>query len=278
MVKREDPEIFVTAEPVTVVPESSLEGSAPIAPNAFNDAYGVAMITVIAPSTLSAGYTFVAQVDGKDFLVTVPEGGVVAGQQFQVPYPGSTVTSLPSAWPSETHPVTLMPQPPLTTGLVTVKGRWTTCLWGCFGVFCNGLFWQSLFCNPILFGQLAQRMRLGCCGDPIHKPSNVCTVITISYLLYVCSYVVALGPFIWPFWLMYTWILVMNVRYAYRSHYQIKPACCNCCDGRMDDFCCAVFCSCCAGIQMARQTHEERRYPYHCCSPTGLDPTAPEVV
>jgi len=51
------------------------------------------MCTVVAPATLEAGFVFEATVDGIDFSVTVPEGGVVEGQRFQVPYPGPTTTT-----------------------------------------------------------------------------------------------------------------------------------------------------------------------------------------
>jgi hypothetical protein len=40
---------------------------------------------------------------------------------------------------------------------------------------------------------------------------------------------------------------------------------------------CGLCCSCCAGIQIARHTHDERRYPYNACSQTGLPSWAPEL-
>ncbi|KAL7550005.1 hypothetical protein ACHAWF_016200 [Thalassiosira exigua] len=43
-------------------------------------------VQVIAPATLAAGYTFDAMFDGTTFTVTVPEGGVVKGQRFIVPF------------------------------------------------------------------------------------------------------------------------------------------------------------------------------------------------
>ena len=232
------------------------------------------MVAVIAPATLSAGYTFTAQVDGRDFLVTVPHGGVQKGQQFRVPYPTTFLEGGSQSALTKNAGV----GPKQAPGLITTKGRWTTGLLDCCGVFCNCMFWQSWCCNPILFGQLAQRMNLGFCGDKTGSPSNACSSITLALAVYLCLYAIGLGPFIWPIWLIYTIILVMNVRTEYRRKYEIGSSCCDCCNGRMDDFCCALWCPCCVGIQMARQTHDEKMYPYNCCSRTGLPPNAPEIV
>ena len=43
-------------------------------------------VQVIAPTTLSAGYTFQASYNNTPFTVTVPEGGVTKGQRFIVPF------------------------------------------------------------------------------------------------------------------------------------------------------------------------------------------------
>ena len=44
------------------------------------------MVRVTAPSSLEEGYTFDAVYNGEVFLVTVPRGGVKAGQIFEVPF------------------------------------------------------------------------------------------------------------------------------------------------------------------------------------------------
>ena len=44
-------------------------------------------VRVVAPATLAEGYSFEAIVDGRMFIVMVPEGGVKEGQEFEVPYP-----------------------------------------------------------------------------------------------------------------------------------------------------------------------------------------------
>ena len=43
-------------------------------------------VQVIAPATLVAGYTFDAMYEGVTFSVVVPEGGVIKGQRFIVPF------------------------------------------------------------------------------------------------------------------------------------------------------------------------------------------------
>lgn len=50
------------------------------------------MIEVVAPATLSEGYKFDAQLGDNTFQVTVPPGGVEAGQKFMVPMPSSSLT------------------------------------------------------------------------------------------------------------------------------------------------------------------------------------------
>eukprot|EP00934_Nitzschia_sp_Nitz4_P002766 Nitzschia sp. Nitz4//scaffold211_size37880//24550//25165//NITZ4_007710-RA/size37880-snap-gene-0.28-mRNA-1//-1//CDS//3329541991//2756//frame0 len=51
------------------------------------------LCTVVAPANLEEGYTFPAQVDGIDFVVTVPPGGVTKGQVFHVPHPRTTMSN-----------------------------------------------------------------------------------------------------------------------------------------------------------------------------------------
>ena len=43
-------------------------------------------VQVIAPATLESGYTFDAMYEGITFQVVVPDGGVIKGQRFIVPF------------------------------------------------------------------------------------------------------------------------------------------------------------------------------------------------
>ena len=86
--------------------------------------------TVVAPQTLDAGYTFNAQVDGIDFVVTVPEGGVTEGQAFEVPYPSKTGAT-------NATPATNATASAGSTEKIT--GRWRNDLCSCCDVIGNGM-------------------------------------------------------------------------------------------------------------------------------------------
>jgi hypothetical protein len=45
------------------------------------------MMEVVAPATLSEGYTFDVDIEGKTTTITVPQGGVEEGQSFTVAMP-----------------------------------------------------------------------------------------------------------------------------------------------------------------------------------------------
>ena len=45
------------------------------------------MMEVVAPATLSEGYTFDVDIEGTTTSVTVPKGGVEEGQSFTIPMP-----------------------------------------------------------------------------------------------------------------------------------------------------------------------------------------------
>jgi Cys-rich protein (TIGR01571 family) len=235
-----------------------------------------AMVAVVAPSTLQAGYTFTAQVDGRDFVVTVPQGGVTEGQSFEVPYPRSSVGTTIAAGGAVASSGSGSAGVPQNQDVV--MGMWRKGLLDCCGVLCNGMFWMSLCCNPIIFGQVMERMKLDFFGVKTRNYKNTCSTVTVVFVVYLALCFVGIGMFIWPFFTIYTWIAFTSARYAYRKHYAINPSLCDCCDGRMDDFCCIFFCGCCVGIQLARHTHNERQHHYDCCSKTGLSERAPEIV
>jgi Cys-rich protein (TIGR01571 family) len=260
MSKKEDPE-----------PEPDVEVVAYAEP--------AAMVAVVAPSTLQAGYTFNAQVDGKDFVVTVPEGGVTEGQQFEVPYPRSAMVgplfASGGAVAGSAGDVPLQEQ---QEDQDVIKGMWRKDLLDCFAVLCNGMFWMSWCCNPIIFGQVMERMKLDAFGRVETGKKGTCSIVTTVFLIYLFFCLLGFGIFLWPFFFVYTMLAFSNARYAYRKHYDIKPSLCDGCEGRMDDCCCIFWCGCCVGIQLARHTHDEGQYPYSCCSTTGISESAPEIV
>lgn len=100
-------------------------------------------VQVIAPSTLSAGYTFEASYNGVTFPVVVPEGGVTKGQRFIVPFAPPTAEAV--AVDASSIPV----------------GAWRDSLWNCcaFGP-CHPHFLNGWFCRSLLIGQLLTRMKM----------------------------------------------------------------------------------------------------------------------
>jgi len=91
VVDKPPPHPFTVMEPVNTTIDTGTNGSGNNIDNDHNT-----MLTVLAPATLAAGYTFTAHVDGSDFLVTVLEGGVMEGQAFHVPYPDLNSSASPN--------------------------------------------------------------------------------------------------------------------------------------------------------------------------------------
>lgn len=224
--------------------------------------------TVIAPSTLSAGYTFPANVDGIDFVVTVPDNGVTEGQQFQVPYPNNQSNTNNNSR--------------VGGSLNIPEGRWRNELCDCCEVVATPMFWMGWCCNPILMGQVMQRFKLNPFGVPDNY-QNTCVIMTVFWVVMLAFFWGFIGgssgvsSFFAIVWLVFMTIAILNARYYYRSKYNIQPKNCSACDGRMEDCCCAFWCECCVAIQLVRHTHDHHNYPYQCFTQTGLKPNDPEV-
>jgi Cys-rich protein (TIGR01571 family) len=283
-VKNDDPEITVDSEMPTSI-EPPLETSSVAVPFAEAERVEVdspQLCTLVAPSTLSAGYTFTAQVDGIDFLVTVPKGGITEGQQFQVPYPArreGTHTNLNPVTQSGATVSVL--QPPQTPGdELAPMGHWRDELCDCFGVFCNGMFWNALLCTPVIYGQLMQRLHLNAIGFPSKNENYKYTfmVLLIIWAIFLIFCAAGIAKYVFYIFTFFMWAVFTNTRYHYRKRYNIQVSSCECCDGAMNDFCCGLFCSCCVAIQLSRHTHDYHQYPYQCCAKTGLSVNAPEIV
>jgi PLAC8 family len=235
--------------------------------------------TIVAPSTLEEGYTFSANVDGIDFTVTVPKGGVTEGQQFEVPYPTETIYPTAVTVSGGEAPATQNPNPAIT-------GRWRNDLCTCFEVCGSGMFWQGWCCFPLLVGQVMQRRKLNACGSPVTSPDsykNTFYIVAAVWVLFIVVWgATTPGSFVnnfvyLAFWI-YMAIILTQTRFFYRKLYKIPADTCGCCDGRMEDFCCGYWCGCCTAIQMARHSHDHNKYPYSCCATTGLNMDAPEIV
>jgi len=69
---------------------------------------------------------------------------------------------------------------------------------------------------------------------------------------------------------LYTLIVMIRLRRAIRTKYNIPEGCCLGCE----DCCCIFFCGCLSSIQMAHQTaNYEEVGQAICCNSTGLPPT-----
>jgi Cys-rich protein (TIGR01571 family) len=235
--------------------------------------------TVYAPATLEPGYTFTANVDGINFVVTVPEGGVVEGQPFNVPYPQrSNVNNVAS------QSTLISPMEIDSTSSAAIAfaptGRWRNHLFDCCEVFFSGLFWQGCFCTIMLLGQIMTRLRLDLCARPGEKHERAICILLFIWILFLILFFVL--PDVFSFLIIplaiYLTILVTKTRYAMRQKYNIPVSDCRDCDGQCNDCCLGFWCMCCVVIQMARHTHPERDYPYQCCSKTGLGQNAPGIV
>jgi Cys-rich protein (TIGR01571 family) len=228
-------------------------------------------------------------VDGKTFVVTVPDGGIGEGDNFEVPYPKTTNADT-DAIPIAAAAVAVPAADAVTNKNEVVAfevptGQWRHGLFDCFSSCCCP-FAMGLCCFPILMGQNMQRLKLNFLGCERAEGSSeqppicmVYTAITLILLLFG-SLILALtkryGYIVWAIWGWYMLIVFTCARMTMRKKYKIKPGCCG--DNCLDDCCNVYWCSCCTAIQMARHTHDENEYHYNCSSQTGLNPDAPEIV
>ena len=80
------------------------------------------------------------------------------------------------------------------------------------------------------------------------------------------------------FWVYFV-VAMFQTRRTIRNKYNIPPSSC----GDCEDFCCTLWCTCCAIDQMARHTNDYSAYPVECCSgacfnKTGQPAGAPVTV
>ena len=273
---------FVATPVVASVVDSTAANSS------FQQQHQHATCTVFAPATLQAGYSFPCRVDGIDFMVIVPDGGVTEGQAFKVPYPTNRpVVAVSTAGAANMTSGVAVEAISSHNHVHIPTGKWRNDICDCFEVCHMGLFWQGWCCTPLLLGQIMTRSKLNPLGSPVPDESyrSTCYVIAglwigfVILLLFIRVFVdISSVLLIWPFIMTF---IAGNTRYSLRQRYQIPVKCCHAFGGLCDDWCCAFWCACCVTIQMARHTHPTNRvdeYPYSCCSTTGFPPGAPDIV
>mmetsp|Transcript_16027 Transcript_16027/g.40198 ORF Transcript_16027/g.40198 Transcript_16027/m.40198 type:complete len:253 (-) Transcript_16027:262-1020(-) len=233
------------------------------------------MISVTAPSTLPAGYTFEAYVNDdkmRPFSCEVPEGGVTEGQTFMVPLPPSGVERINAP-----------------------TGRWKDGLCDCFSVgICHPSLCCSMWCDQIMKAQIMTRMSLTWLGEPGQRISTketfkVVVLLFVAYTIFSTALEMAtmdMDPFEIPiaisvlkslggfFFSLYSIYSLCRTRQSVRAQYSIPEERCVGCE----DLCCSLWCSCCTVSQMARHTGEYENYPGVCCSKTGHAEGTPLTV
>lgn len=238
------------------------------------------MVEVIAPATLSEGYQFEAQLGERTIQVTVPQGGVEGGQKFMVPLQESPQASILS------HKVNIP------------VGHWRDGLCNCcaYGP-CHNHFIMACLCPLVAAGQIISRLKFTIWGKPGTTAETAgafqtIVAMTAAYFLIVISIAVICAPFDPdyppPFvvvllivksfmgyaFLLYSIIVLWNLRSYIRNKYAIPESCNTGCD----DLLCAVCCSHCAVAQMLRHTTDYDTYNASCCSETGVPPHVPSIV
>ncbi|CAJ1937864.1 unnamed protein product [Cylindrotheca closterium] len=161
-------------------------------------------------------------------------------------------------------------------------GRWRTKLCSCWDVITQSTFWMACCCTPVLIAQLIHRFHLtwtGLVGDVADTQ--------LSYNRIVIGFLVALGFWKVPglgdlimtsYWVFVVVYIGTQVRAHMRQKYKIPTTLPTRCLKRHEDCCCMTFCGCCATIQMARHTHDDKEYPGHGCTTTGLGFDAPPIM
>lgn len=170
----------------------------------------------------------------------------------------------------------------------------------------------SCSCKPLALGQILSRMKLDWSGSPLNGRTALMSAfqvmlltfivyntvdMTIYYITYpyvaAAEYDEATGMYTLPenvpswalhldtvresltlLYSIFILIIMMRTRAHIRQKYQIPEQSCQGCE----DCCCSFWCSACTVCQMARHTADYKTYKASCCSETGLESMAPEVV
>jgi hypothetical protein len=219
-------------------------------------------IRVIAPATLEQDFTFDITLGGKHgnrpYTVTVPEGGVVEGEVFDIPYPSwdaystdEPPTTNDNADGDEqdiekkTEPCQSNSQGDESatgafsdTGVPT--GRWRNHLLTCCDVVTQSTFWMALFCPPIMIAQLVSRLHLSYRGLPVLATNRSTTQtvfedameeaslsynkIVLSFVAVLCftNFLPAVGLVIVAVYVLLLMVFVgSNIRRSMRQKYMI---------------------------------------------------------
>ena len=236
-------------------------------------------VRVVAPATLQAGYSFEASVDGRTFVVVVPEGGVKEGGEFEVPYPRDDVDNISRIQEDAMeHEET----PPHEDEFGVPRGRWRTNLCTCCDVLTQSTFWLGLCCIPIQIAQILTRLNLTWKAEE-GAPEEVALTYNRIILPLIFTLALATIPTGGFLALLTFSVFILYVGTLLRGHmrrkYAIPAGPCRYFGGeKAEDCCCMFWCACCSSIQMARHTHDDKEWPGYWLSTTGLELDAPAVI
>lgn len=239
------------------------------------------MMEVVAPATLSEGYTFDVDIEGTTTSVTVPKGGVEEGQSFTIPMPTMQV-----GLPRVNVPV----------------GQWRDGICDCckYGM-CHNHLWTSCCCCLISAGQVITRLQLDWLGRPstsVAQTTGAFWILFYMTVAYWTSYlvlglavgdisstddltpfivaIVVVRDFIWYSYMGLSIYILYNVRKHVRGKYAIPEH--EQCPTGCEDVCCAVCCPHLTAAQLLRHTADYDTYHSSCCTETGVPDSVPSIV
>jgi Cys-rich protein (TIGR01571 family) len=217
-------------------------------------------IRVVAPATLEQDFTFDVTLGGKHgnrpYTVTVPEGGVLEGEEFDIPYPswdeysesyGEELVSDSGDQDAEKKTVACRSgsqDEETATGDYSDTGapigRWRNHLCSCCDVVTQSTFWMALICSPVLIAQLLTRLNLSYMGVPTLKINRLTTQtvledaieeaslsynkIVLSYVAVLClaNFLPAVGLVVVAIYILLLMVCVgSNIRRSMRQKYKI---------------------------------------------------------
>lgn len=164
----------------------------------------------------------------------------------------------------------------------TPHGMWRTRLFSCCDVLTQSTFWMGLFCTPVLMAQLITRLGLtwnGREGPPEETYLSYNRIVLGLVLVMSVYWIPVMGTVcVSMYYLLVIVYIGSQVRGYMRQKYNIPSTLPGWCGDRADNVCMMLCCGCCSSIQMVRHTHDDKDYPGHACTTTGLEFDATSIV
>jgi Cys-rich protein (TIGR01571 family) len=177
---------------------------------------------------------------------------------------------------------------------------------------CHPMCCLAFWCEPLVLGQVATRMKLDGLGAPGQRSESwwsAFKVVAFAFIVYMGldqTFSMLTDPYfefdvdedgnivypedaVVPTWVLvllavrslvrfaffvYILVVMIRTRAHIRNRYNIPEQTCSGCE----DCCCSFWLPCCTVTQMARHTADYDTYAAACCTETGLSPQVPAVV